>query len=83
MISNKQFVELLEKKHISHFAQFQFYKIDTCSSFREILANERHYHIERRQQVQVLAAFVFQVANDHQIFFLKVGQQLSKWYQIL
>ena len=77
--SNKGTYHILYNKH----AQFQFYKIDTCSSFREILTNEQHYHIERQQQIQVLAAFVFQVANHHQIFFLKGGQQLFEWYEIL
>ena len=35
------------------------------------------------EQVQMLAAFVFQVANRHHIFFLKGDQQLSEWYEIL
>ena len=77
--SNKGTYHILYDK----YAQFQFYKINTCSSFCEILANERHYHIEHQRHVQVLAAFIFQVANHHPIFFLKGGQPLSECYEIL
>ena len=58
--SNKGTYHVLYNKH----AQFQFYKIDTCSSFCEILTNERHYHIDAiisNVQVQVLLYFKWQI----------------------